>query len=60
MTDTTDLIPVEPQHRELAVTRVLAVALSADIEAHQTIVTTTLMANSSVKPPKKARWEARS
>jgi hypothetical protein len=32
----------------------------ADIERHQTIVTTTLMAKSNVKAPEKARWETRS
>jgi len=30
------------------------------MDPHQTIVTTTLMAKTSVKAPKKARWEARS
>src|SRR5438552_2991479 len=32
----------------------------ADMDAHQTIVTTALAAKSSAETPKKARWEARS
>ncbi|MGH8577100.1 MAG: hypothetical protein ACREXJ_09345, partial [Gammaproteobacteria bacterium] len=32
----------------------------ADMDAHQTIVTAALAAESSAETPKKARWEARS
>jgi hypothetical protein len=33
---------------------------TADIDAHQTMVTTALRVKSSAEVPKKARWEARS